>query len=115
LDPTIKNIAYLIAFNDSNNDGLLNEADHHDLFISDINGSNLRQITRGIEILEFEFMNANEELYIVFHRDSLATEYPRKLFSKYKIYEDTLIEFTGLHRKILELEKKLMIDTLQNP
>jgi hypothetical protein len=116
LDPTVKNIAYLIAFDDSNADGLLNEADHHDLFISDIDGSNLKQITRGIEVLEFEFMRDNKELYIVFQkRDSVVMEYKRKLFSKYKIEEDTLIEFVGLQRNILELEKKLMIDTLDNP
>lgn len=113
LDPTIKNIAYLIAFNDSNEDGLLNEVDHHDLFISNIDGSNLKQITSNLEVLEFEFINDNEEIYIVYQkRDSIESEFKRKLFAKYKIHEDTLVEFVGIHHKILELEKKLMIDTI---
>ncbi|HKZ36384.1 MAG TPA: hypothetical protein VJ184_01960, partial [Chryseolinea sp.] len=113
IDPSIKNMLYLITFNDSNNDGLLNELDNADLYISNIDGSDLRQITKDIHILDFDFTNNNKEVYMVFQkRDSTSNEYKRKLFAKYKIEEDTLVEFTGLHKRILELEKKLMIDTL---
>jgi hypothetical protein len=113
IDPSIKNMLYLITFHDSNSDGLLNELDNSDLYISDIDGSNLRQITKDIHILDFDFTNNSKEVYMVFQkRDSVSNEFKRKLFAKYKIEEDTLIEFTGLHKTILELEKSLMIDTL---
>jgi hypothetical protein len=117
IDPTVKNILYPISFEDTNKDGLLNELDDADLYISEVDGSNLRRITRDLHILDYDFMNNNTEVFIVYERrDSVANEYKRKRFGKYKIENDTFLEFSDLHQKILELEKQLMVDTTQrNP
>ena len=112
VDPTVKNILYLIGFEDTNKDGLLNELDDEDLYISDVDGSNLRQVTRNLHILDYDFINNNSEVFIVYeNRDSIADEYKRKRFGKYQIEKDTFREFSDLHQKILELEKQLMVDT----
>lgn len=39
----VRNIAYLISFNDTNKDGILNGLDNHDLYLSSISGSDLIQ------------------------------------------------------------------------
>jgi hypothetical protein len=115
LDPSIKNVLYLIAFNDTNQDGVLNESDEVDLYISDIDGSNLKQVTKKKEVLDFSFIKNNSEVFITYEKsDSTLAEYKRKHFARYLIEKDTLVEFFDLHRKILELEKKLMIDTVDS-
>jgi hypothetical protein len=116
IDPTVKNIIYLITFDDTNKDGLLNENDDDDLYISDVDGSNLKQITKNVTILDYDFINSNTEIFVVYEkRDLTPEEHKRKLFAKYDIQSDTLIQFLDLNQKILELEKKLMIDTVATP
>jgi hypothetical protein len=94
----------------------LNENDDGDLYISDADGSNLKQITRNVTILDYDFINSNTEVFIVYEKRDLTPEqHKRKLFAKYNIQSDTLVEFLDLNKKILELEKKLMIDTVATP
>ena len=46
VDKTVKYIAYLIGFEDTNEDGMLNASDFHDLYLSDLNWKALLQVTK---------------------------------------------------------------------
>jgi len=72
IDTTVKNIAYSIGFEDTNKDGKLNSLDNHDLYISDLDGSNLTQVSRQIEVVDYQFINSNTEIFIRF-KDSVSS------------------------------------------
>jgi hypothetical protein len=115
IDPSIQNILYLIAFDDTNKNGMLDGNDEQNLYISKIDGSELKQVTHNIEVIDFEFTDNNSQVFLTYvKRDGLSDEHKHKRFAKYHIRNETLIEFVDLHRKILELEKKLMIDTVDS-
>ncbi len=61
-----KNIVYLIALEDSNNDDEINEYDNHYLFISDLSGRNLNKIIDN-KIKEYKFINNFKEIQITYH------------------------------------------------
>ena len=63
-----KNITYLIALEDSNNDEVINEYDDHYLFISDLNGQNLNKILNK-QIKEYKFINDFKEILITYHEN----------------------------------------------
>jgi hypothetical protein len=111
----IKNILYNISFEDSNKDGLLNENDFQDLYISDLRGENLKQVTKGLMVLDSRFINHNSEILIEYQLLGQGqNEYRRKSFAKYNIEKNSLVELRGITKKILELEEKIMVDTLDN-
>lgn len=86
VDTTVKNIAYLISFTDTNNDGLLNGLDKHDLYISDLNGFDLTKVTSNINIVDFEFVHSNSELFITYKDNtSKREEYKLNKFAVYNI------------------------------
>ena len=88
-DPTIKNILYLISFEDSNNDGLLSESDHSDLYISDVDGLNLVQVTRNVFVMDYKFISNNSEVLISFkERDNRTPEYKTNT-QKYQISRES--------------------------
>ena len=62
IDKTVKYIAYLIAFEDSNKDEKLNSADNHDLYLSDLEGKNLKKVTENINLERFDFINSNSQI-----------------------------------------------------
>ena len=104
-DPTVKNILYLISFKDSNNDGLLGESDSSDLYISDVDGSNLVQVTRNVFVQDFKFINSNSEVLISFQKQEAArSEYQPTRYAKYQIATETLIEMSDLHQELSEVE-----------
>lgn len=45
----------------------------------------------NINVLDYDFINANTDVFVVMKRDSAAAEYKRELFAKYQIEKDTLI------------------------
>ena len=61
----IEKIVYYIATNDSNNDGIVDSNDQHYLYISDLNGKNLKQISER-RIRNFMWMNDGKELLLTF-------------------------------------------------
>lgn len=104
LDTTIKNIAYLISYSDSNNDGLLNGLDKHDLYISNLNGSNLIKVTNDLEIVDISFINNNSELLITFKdNDGKKDEYKHKRFAVYNISQNRLRILTTIDNSINEI------------
>jgi hypothetical protein len=108
VDTTAKHIAYMIGFEDSNKNGKLDVDDDHDLFISSLDGSNLIQVTKGISVRNFEFINGNKEILINYKdRNSIKDEYKRIKFAKYNIVDKRLSFMKELDDKLDALEKSL--------
>jgi len=106
-DTTLRHITYLIGFEDSSKDGLLNDADNNDLFISDLNGDNLVQVTKGIDIATYSFLDRNKILIQYYKRENQLQEHKRKYFALYQINERKLEELNNLHQSLNDLEKIL--------
>jgi hypothetical protein len=112
LDATIKKIVYLISFEDSNSDGVLDENDSSDLYISDVDGSDLLQVTKNVLVLDYKFINSNTELLISYQNAADArSPFQTTRFAKYQINRDSLIEMSKLHDEIANVDKLLRIDT----
>lgn len=60
-----KKIVYSLTKKDSNNDGLINDHDQHYLFISDLNGKSLIQITDK-SVLSMQWIGSRNELFLKF-------------------------------------------------
>jgi hypothetical protein len=109
IDKTVKNIAYQIGFNDSNGDGKLNSLDDHDLYITDLNGQNLTQVTTKKYIVDFRFINSNSELFIRFKdRSNIRDEYKKVKFGVYNIASGTFNELKDLENKLTDIESQLI-------
>lgn len=108
IDQTVQNIAYLISFTDSNGDGNLDSNDNHDLYISDLGGNNLTQVTKNKEIIDFNFINSNSEIFVRYkERRNIRDEYKRLKFGIYKIKDSTWFDLSKLDKKLNEIEKTL--------
>lgn len=110
VDKTVKFIVYLIAFKDSNNDGKLNSIDNHDLYISDLNGENLKRISKEIDIKRFEFIKSNSQIFIKYTDRAIVTEEHKK--QKFAIYDIKSMKFLNMSSIDKELDKieKLIIN-----
>lgn len=109
IDITVKNIGYLIGFEDSNRDGKLNSTDNHDLYISDLNGQNLVQATNDIDIVSFEFINSNTEIMIRYkERNDLKEEHKKIKFGMFDIRSSEFKNLSSLNATIQKLENKLL-------
>lgn len=105
-DKTYKNIAYLIGFEDTNKDGKLNFKDHHDLYLSDLSGKNLKKITHNIDIDKSEFINSNSQIFIHYkEREDTPEEHKKVKFAIYDIKKERFIELKGLNTELDKLEK----------
>ena len=104
VDTTIKNIVYLIAFSDTNKDGLLNQFDHHDLYISNLNGSGLTKVTNDIDIVNYKFINQSSEIFITY-KDTTdkKEEYKLNRFAVYTINTKSLRFLTSIDKSIKEV------------
>ncbi len=106
LDKTVKYIAYLIAFEDSNKDGKLNSADNHDLYLSNLNGKNLKKVTSNINLDRFEFTNSNSQIFIKYtDRDDIKEEHKKQRFAIYDIESSKLINMSSIDNELGNLEK----------
>ncbi|CAM1349918.1 MULTISPECIES: hypothetical protein [Tenacibaculum] len=106
LDKTVKYIAYLIAFEDSNKDGKLNSGDNHDLYLSDLNGKNLIRITNSINLDRFEFTNSNSQIFIKYtDRENIREEYKKQKFAIYDIESSKLLNMSSIDKELDNLEK----------
>lgn len=109
IDKTVKNIAYRIGFEDSNRDGKLNYLDYQDLYISDLNGKNLTQVTSNKNIVDFEFINSNSQIFVRFkERNELRDEYNPLKFGVYNIETKTFNELKEIEKKLTDIESKLI-------
>jgi hypothetical protein len=108
IDTTIKNIGYLIAFEDSNNDKKIDDSDLNDLYISDLNGKNLIQVTKGIDVIEFSFINHHKDIFISYtDRSDIEDEYKLKRFASYNIKMRDFSNLTGIEKALNGVQKIL--------
>jgi len=108
IDTTVKNIAYLIAFEDSNKDKLIDYDDNYDLYISDLKGGNLTRVTQDIDIKEFQFINNHQELFISFtEKGDLPEEHKIKRFAIYSIELKKLTILTNIDKALNDIQSIL--------
>jgi hypothetical protein len=109
IDKTVKNIAYRIGFEDSNKDGKLDYMDYQDLYISDLNGQNLTQVTSRKYIADFEFINSNSQIFIRYKDiNELRDEYNPLKFGVFDIATKTFKELNEIEEKLKDIERKLI-------
>ncbi|QHT65795.1 hypothetical protein GXP67_03505 [Rhodocytophaga rosea] len=108
-DTTVKLITYLIGFEDSNKDGVLNVSDHKDLYISDLSGGNLTKVTRNIDLVRYEFQNNYSKIFITYKdRSSEREEYKKEKYAIYTIATGKLQKLNELEKELAEIEKMLI-------
>lgn len=96
---------YAIVFEDTNKDGRLNENDVNDLYISDVNGKNLKKIHPNIDIRSFKLWNGEKKFFIKYLD---CKEDPRYRMEKYAFYDIQSYTFTPLetmHNALKKVEK----------
>lgn len=109
VDKTVKNIAYLIGFDDTNKDGKLNSSDNHDLYITDLNGQNLTKASANIDVESFDFINSNTQIFFRYkERTDLKEEHKKIKFGLFDIETLKFKELTGLNNSINDIEKQLI-------
>lgn len=109
VDTTLKHIAYSIAFLDSNNDGKLNSLDDYDLYISDLDGKNLTQVTNQMDIVDYKFIDSNSKIFVRFmERNEMKDEYKRVKFGLYSISRKTFDELKDIESKLNDIESELI-------
>jgi hypothetical protein len=108
-DTTIKNIAYLIGFEDTNKDGVLNVEDNKDLYISDLSGGNLTKVTQNIDLISYQFQNSNTEIFITYKdRSPEREEYKKEKYAIYTIATGKLRLLEEIEKELAEIEKMLI-------
>lgn len=106
VDNTVKYIAYLIAFEDSNKDGKINSNDYHDLYISDLSGKNLKRITENINIERFNFIKLNSQIFITYTtRENIKREHKKERFAIYDIQLAKFFNMSSIDKELEKLEK----------
>lgn len=110
IDTNYKHLAFLIGFEDSNNDNKLNKLDNCDLYISNLSGGNLQKVSNNIDIIQFSFINQYSKIRIVFQErnSSIIKEHRKNKFAQYDIGNNTWTEHHGLNDSINKLEKTLI-------
>lgn len=109
IDTTIKNIAYLIGFEDSNKDGVLNGKDNKDLYISDPAGGNLTRVTHNIDLVSYHFQNRHSELFITYKdRRKEREEYKKEKYAVYTIATGKIRPLQEIEKELAEIEKMLI-------
>jgi hypothetical protein len=109
IDKTVKNMAYKIGFEDSDKDGKLNFLDDHDLYISDLDGRHLTQVTSKKNIIEYYFINSNSEIFVQFmDRNGMRDEYNHVKFGVYNISTGLFTELNEIEKRLIEIESKLV-------
>jgi hypothetical protein len=115
IDTTIKNIGYLIAFADSNNDKKLDENDYRDLYISDLEGKGLLQVTKDIDVLQFSFKNNHKDIFISYtERIDTQDEYKIKRFSVYNIKLNQYTKLSSIDKALSGVQQILKKDLSQD-
>ncbi len=109
VDKTVKNISFLIAFADTNHDGKLNADDDHDLYISDLDGSHLTQVSKKVDVQNYNFVKSNSAILISFKdRSTASDEHKRNQFAVYDIAANTFTVLTDVHTYLNDIESILI-------
>jgi len=88
VDSTIQNIAYKIAFSDSNKNGVLDGTDQSDFYLSDLSGKNLTKVTQNdIEVISFDFRQRNSKIFFTYKNRAIAKDKKIELTSKFALYD----------------------------
>jgi hypothetical protein len=106
-DTLQRHITYLIAREDSNKDGALDDDDEADLYFSTLDGKDFARITEAVDVSDYSFLNANEILISYYKRDETAKEHRTKYFARFNIVEKKLEELDALHKTLHSLETQL--------
>jgi len=108
VDTTVKNIGYLIAFEDSNKDKIIDRKDNYDLYISDLAGKMLTKVTTNIDINSFEFINNHQDIFISFtDRQDIPVEHKITRFAIYNLQSKDLKYLTSLDKAMTNIQKIL--------
>ena len=108
IDSSVKNIAYRIVFEDTNQDGILNNKDLSDLYISGVAGDNLTKITSNINIKSVDFYNKNTMLFLEYtDRKNEPDEYKDLKFATYSIQERKLTMLNGISKEVSNIKEIL--------
>jgi hypothetical protein len=99
-DSAQHHITYQIAIADSDNDGTINFSDNDDLYISELDGSNLRQVTKNVDVIEYSFPNRNQILIAYKTRTDERDEYKRVFYAIYSIKENKLEELKSIEKAL---------------
>lgn len=101
-------ILYTIVFEDTNQDGRLNENDKNDLYISDVNGKNLKKIGKDIKVLHYELWNNEKKFLVTYFERKEKPLYRKKRFGFYDIASDTFTPLTDVYDALQKVEKILI-------
>ncbi len=97
---------YRIVTEDSNNDGKLSIKDYSDYYISDVVGKNLKQITKNINVISFEFLEEKRALLFIYtDRTKNKQKSKQKRFALYSFDKNTFSPLSDLHEGIKDAEK----------
>jgi hypothetical protein len=108
IDTTIKNIGYLISFDDSDNNKKIDEDDNKDLYVSDLDGKGLVKVTNGIDVIEFNFINQHKNIIISYtDRTNTQDAYKIMRFAIYDIKNKKLTTLTDIDRALNGVQKIL--------
>lgn len=109
IDTTFRHLAYLIGFEDSNKDGRLNSEDDHDLYLSDLSGKNLTQVTSGVDVDQYTFIQSNTRILIRYkERNALRDEHNPIRLALYDIRARELTPLEDVHLALREIESILI-------
>ncbi|MBT1700162.1 hypothetical protein KK083_24955 [Fulvivirgaceae bacterium PWU4] len=103
-DTLQRHITYLIAFEDSNKDGAIDGADNRDLYLSDLNGANLKKITTNVDVTHYYFLDKNRILIKFQRREKEPEEHRKEFLALYAIKESKLTELSSLHETLNKIE-----------
>jgi hypothetical protein len=107
-DTMQRDIVYRISETDTDKDGVLGRNDDDDLYISDLDGSNLRRISKDNTItLDYYYLNKNEILIRYVTREKIRSEYKEVFFGKYSIDKNKFEELTSIHNGLKKIEATL--------
>lgn len=106
VDKSVKYIGYLIAFEDSNNDGKINSQDFHDLYVSNLSGKELRRITKNINVERFEFIKDNSQIFITYtSRKNIREEHKKDKFKIFDLSSFKFLDTSSINKELDKLEK----------
>jgi hypothetical protein len=110
IDKSYLHLTYQIAFDDSNGDGLLNNNDYQDLYITNLKGENLTKVTSGKDIMHFKYMNNNQKIFITYtdRNNTRKKEHRLKKFCVYDIESKVTTDIESLNNTLEELELQII-------
>lgn len=97
-------ITYVISTTDSNQDGILNDDDDADFYVSTCDGTQFSQITKGWNIKDHSFVSLNEILIKYTLRTEEEEEHKKVFFALYNTQQKSLKELSALHKTLDEIE-----------